>query len=139
MVFAGKQVTGEFLALDLVTFAGDFAGDVILVDKVHEHIQIVTIHNNKSKLLIRLEKFTERFCVKLVVAKIQRSIDRLEGLEVDIDLAFLAFRGQDFTAVDDEAVRGDFVIELETLLGRGNGREHGLTVDTRFDVGGGAL
>lgn len=61
--------------------------------------------------------------MELVVAEVERGIDGLEGLEVDIDLAFLAFGGDDFTAVDDEAIGRDTGIELEALLGRRNSGE----------------
>jgi hypothetical protein len=67
--------------------------------------------------------------VELVVAEVERRVDGLEGLEVDVDLALLALRGQDFAAVDDEAVGGDLVVEFEALLGGGDGREDGLAVD----------
>lgn len=81
----------------------------------------VTIHDNETELLVRLEELGEGLGVELVVAKVQRRVDGLEGLEVNVDLSFLAFGGQNFTAVDDEAVGGDLVVQLETLLGRGNG------------------
>jgi hypothetical protein len=42
--------------------------------------------------------------VELVVAEVQRGVDGLEGLKVDVDLAFLAFGGDDFAAIDDEAI-----------------------------------
>jgi hypothetical protein len=77
--------------------------------------------------------------VEFVVAQVQRGVDGLEGLEIDIDLALLAFGGDDFTAVDNEAIRGDFRVQLKTLLGRGDGRQDGKTIDTRFDIGGGTL
>lgn len=77
--------------------------------------------------------------MEFVVAEVERGVDGLERLEVDVDFALLAFGGDDFTAVDNETIWGDFGVKLEALLGRGNGRQDRQTVDARFDVGGGAL
>ena len=77
--------------------------------------------------------------MEFVVAKVQRRVDGLEGFEVDVDLALLAFGGDDFTTVDDKAIGWDLGVELETLLGGGNSRQDGKTVDARLDVGGGTL
>jgi hypothetical protein len=59
--------------------------------------------------------------MELVVAEVEGGVDGLEGLEVDIDLALFAFAGDDFAAVDDEAVGGDSGVEFEALLGRRDG------------------
>ena len=72
--------------------------------------------------------------MKLVVAKVQGGINRLERLEIDVDLSFLALRGQDFTTIYDQAIRRNLVIELQPLLGRGDGRKNGLPIDSGFDV-----
>jgi hypothetical protein len=77
--------------------------------------------------------------MELVVTEVERRVDGLEGLEVDVDLALLALSGDDFTTVDNETIGRDLGVELETLLGRGNSRKDGETVDARFDVGGGTL
>lgn len=77
--------------------------------------------------------------MELVVAKVERSVDGLKGLEVDVDLPLLAFRGDNFTTVDDQSIRRHLVVQLETLLGGGNGRQDGESVDARLDVGGSAL
>lgn len=77
--------------------------------------------------------------MEFVVAKVQRRVDGLEGFEVDVDLALLAFGGDDFTTVDDKAIGWDLGVELETLLGGGNSRQDGKTVDARLDVGGSTL
>lgn len=99
----------------------------------------VTIHNDESELLVILEQLGERLSVELVVAKVEGSIDWAERLEVDVDLSLLALGGQDFTTVDDETIRWDLVVKLETLLGRGNGGEDGLSVDAGLDVRGSSL
>jgi hypothetical protein len=51
----------------------------------------VSVHDDEAKLLVRLEQLAQRLRVELVVAKIQRGVDGLEGLEINIDLALLAF------------------------------------------------
>jgi len=75
--------------------------------------------------------------MELVVTEVQRGVDGLEGLEVDVDLALLALGGQDFTTVDDEAIGRDLGVQLQALLGRGNGGQDRQTVDSGLDVGGG--
>ena len=77
--------------------------------------------------------------MKFIVAEIQRSIDRLERLEINIDLSFFALGCDDFTAVDDQAIRRNLGVELQPLLGRGDGGQDGLAIDARFNVGSGAL
>ena len=99
----------------------------------------VSVHDDETKLLIRLEQLAQCLGMELVVTEVQRGVDGLEGLEVDVDLALLALGGQDFTTVDDEAIGRDLGVQLQALLGRGNGGQDGQTVDTRLDVGGGAL
>ncbi|KAI6766521.1 hypothetical protein HG531_011743 [Fusarium graminearum] len=99
----------------------------------------VTIHDDETELLVGLEQLSQGLSVELVVAQVKGGVDGLEGLEIDVDLSLLSFLGQDFTTVDDQAVRGDLVVQLKTLLGRGNGGQDGLSVDSRLDVGGGTL
>lgn len=99
----------------------------------------VTVHDDEAELLVGLEQLGEGLGVELVVTEVQRRVDGLERLEVDVDLSLLALGGQDFTAVDDEAVGRDLVIELEALLGRRNGRQDRLPVDAGLDVRRGAL
>lgn len=59
--------------------------------------------------------------MKLVVTKIEGGIDGLEGFEIDVNLPLFSFRGDDFTTVDDESIRGHLVVQLQSLLGGGNG------------------
>lgn len=99
----------------------------------------ITVHDDEAELLIGLEQLGERLSVEFVVTEVQRGVDGLERLEVDVDLSLLPLGGQDFTTVDDEPVRRYFVVELEALLGRCDGRQDRLSVNARFDVGRGTL
>lgn len=99
----------------------------------------VTIHDNETKFLVRLQQLTQGFGVELVVAKVERGVNGLEGLEVDVNLPLLAFRGDNFTTVDNQSIRRNLVVQLETLLGGGNGRQDGKSVHARLDVGGSTL
>jgi hypothetical protein len=99
----------------------------------------VSVHDDEAKLLVRLEQLTQGFGVEFVVAEVQRRVDGLEGFKVDVDLALLALGGDDFAAVDDEAIRGDLGVQFETLLGGRDSRENGETIDAGLDVGGGSL
>jgi hypothetical protein len=54
-------------------------------------------------------------------------------------LLLLTLIRQDGTAVDDETVWRRLVVELETLLSRGDGGKDRETVDTRLDVRGGTV
>lgn len=99
----------------------------------------VTVHDNETELLVRLQQLTQRLGVELVVTKVEGGINGLEGLEVDVNLPLLSFRGDNFTTVNNQSIRGNLVVQLETLLGGGNGRQNGESVHSRLDVGGGTL
>jgi hypothetical protein len=118
---------------------GELVDDFTGVSAQSSEQSTVTIHDDETELLVRLKQLGQGLGVELVVAQVKGSVDGLEGLEIDVDLSLLSFLGQDFTTVDDQAVRGDLVVQLETLLGRGNGGQDGLSVDSRLDVGGGTL
>ena len=62
-------------------------------------------------------------------------VNGLMGLEIERDLLLLTFVGQDCTDEENEAIRRDTVVQLETLLCGRDGRKHRESVDTRFDVG----
>lgn len=51
----------------------------------------ISIHDDEAKFLIRLEQLAQRLRMEFVVAKIERRIDWLEGLEVNVDLSFFSF------------------------------------------------
>lgn len=94
----------------------------------------VTVHDDETELLVILEELRESLSVELVVAQVEGGVDWAERLEVDVDLSLFAFGGQDFTTVDDESIWWDLVVELQALLGRGNGGEDGLSIDAGLDV-----
>lgn len=121
------QVDGETLQ--------DFTG--IATESAEE--RAVTIHDNETELLVRLQQLTQGFGVEFVVAKVKRSVYGLERLKVNVNLPLLSFRGDDFTTVDDQSIRGNFVVQFETLLSGGNGRQNGKSVHARLDVGGSTL
>ena len=76
------------------------------------------------------QKSRESLRVELVVAEVERRVDRLEGLEVDVDLLFLALVGDDGAAVDDQAVGRNLGVELEPVLDRSDGAEDRQPVDS---------
>jgi hypothetical protein len=55
--------------------------------------------------------------------------------EIERDFLFFSFVCEDGSDEEDETVGGHSVVQLQTLLGRGDGSEHGQTIDTRLDVG----
>ena len=77
--------------------------------------------------------------MKFVITEVQRSVDWLEGLKVDIYFTLFAFACDYFTTIDDEPVGRNLVVELQTLLSRSNSRKNRETIDTGFDVGCGAV
>lgn len=99
----------------------------------------ISVHDNETELLIGLKELAQSLGVELVVAKIERGVDRLEGFKVNINLALLSFRRDDFTAVDNQSIRRNLVVQLQTLLRGCNGRQDGKTIHSRLDVGRGAL
>jgi len=97
----------------------------------------IAVHDDETKLAVRLHQLLQGLCVELVIAKIERCVDGLEGLKVDVDLFLLAFVRDDGAAVDNETIVGDYaagrsqcykgggkkktrrdtlVVQLETLL-----------------------
>ena len=51
----------------------------------------VTVHDDKTKTGIIFEKFVECFGVEFVVAKVERCIDGLERLKINVEFSLLAF------------------------------------------------
>jgi hypothetical protein len=118
---------------------GELVDDLTGISAQGSEESTVTIHDDEAELLVGLEQLGQSLGMELVVTQVKGGVDGLEGLEIDVDLSLLAFLGQDFTTVDDQTIRGDLVVQLQTLLGRGNGGQDGLSVDSRLDVGGGTL
>ena len=77
--------------------------------------------------------------MEFIVTEVERSVDGLEGLKVDIDPPLLSFRSDDLTTVHDQTIGWNFGVELEALLGRGDGRENRQSVNSRLDVRGRSL
>ena len=94
------------------------------------------VHHDKPVLLVRLHQLRQRFRVKLVIAQVQRRVDRLERLKVNVHFPLLPLVRDHRAGVHDEPVRGHFRVELETLLGRGDGAQDRLSVHPGFNVRG---
>lgn len=92
------------------------------------------VHHNEPVPLIRLHQLTESLGVELVIAQVERCIDWFERLKVDVHLLFLALVRDDRPRVDDQAIRWDLGVQLQTLLGRRDCSQHRLTVHARLDV-----
>ena len=118
---------------------GETLKDLTSVTTESTEQSTVTVHDNETELLIGLKKLTQCFSVELVVTKVEGGVDGLERFEVDVNLALLSFRGDNFTTVHDQSIGRDLIVELQTLLGRGNGRQHGESIHSRLNVGGGTL
>lgn len=68
-------------------FVDDFTG----VAREGAEEGAVSVHDDETELLVRLQQLAEGLCMEFVVAEVERGVDGLEGLEVDVDLALLAF------------------------------------------------
>lgn len=51
----------------------------------------ITVHDDEAKLLIRFQELAQGFSMEFVITEVQRGVDWLEGLKIDIDLPFLPF------------------------------------------------
>ena len=51
----------------------------------------IAVHDDKAELLVRLKELTQGLGMKLVVTEVQRCVDGLERLEINVDLSRLAF------------------------------------------------
>jgi len=99
----------------------------------------VTIHDDETEFLIIFKESLESLSVEAVIAHVEGGLERLERLNINRNLLLLTIGSQNFTAVKNETVFRDFVIELQTLLSRGNSRKDGKTVDTRLNVSSGTV
>ena len=82
----------------------------------------ISVHDDKAILVVRLEQLIQGFSVKLVVTQIQRRVDGLEGLKVNIQLLLLAIVGHNSARVYDQSIWRNFIVQLEPLLSRSDGR-----------------
>jgi len=81
----------------------------------------VSVHYDEAEGLIVDEELVEVLGVELVVAEVEGGVDGLEGLKVNVHATLLSLVGHDGAAVEDETVLGALVVQLETLLGGGDG------------------
>ena len=61
----------------------------------------IAIHHDETELVVGGEQILQRLGVKLVVAKVEGCIDRLEWFEVDGHLLFFVVVGENSAAVND--------------------------------------
>ena len=61
----------------------------------------------RDLLVVRLQKLIQRLCMEFVITQIQRCVDRLERLKVNVDLLFLALVCQDCTSVHHQPIWRD--------------------------------
>ena len=54
--------------------------------------------------------------MEFVITEVQTRVDWLERFKVNIDLPLFSFRRDDFSTVDDESIRRNLVVELQSLL-----------------------
>lgn len=66
--------------------------------------------------------------MEFVVAEVERSVDRLEGFEVNVHSSLLAVVGENGPAIEYEAIVGNTGVELEFLLSGRDGSQHGESV-----------
>ena len=104
-----------------------------------------TVHDDESKGGVVLQKLLESLGVELVVAQVERGVDRAEGLEGVGHLLFLSLLVQAGSAVhhktvgrntgepSNEQFHADF-LQLQLLLSGGNSTQHGQTVHTGLNV-----
>mmetsp|Transcript_9829 Transcript_9829/g.18360 ORF Transcript_9829/g.18360 Transcript_9829/m.18360 type:complete len:233 (+) Transcript_9829:1300-1998(+) len=99
----------------------------------------VTIHDNKTVLIIRFEQLVKRFSMELVVTEIERGVNGLEGFKVDVHFLLFTIIRHNSTRVHDKTIRRNLVVKLQPLLSRSDSREHRKPIDTRLDIGRGTV
>jgi hypothetical protein len=72
------------------------------------NVHRLTVHDDKAEGVVVRKKRDEGFCVELVVTEIQRRVDSLERLEVDVNFLFLALVCHNRSTVQHETVGRDF-------------------------------
>ena len=86
--------------------------DVASISSERGEERPVSVHDDESESVVVGQKIGQRFSVELVIAKVERSVDRLERLEIDCDFLFFSFVCHDRAAVDDQTVCRNYIIIL---------------------------
>ena len=72
----------------------------------------VTVHHNEPESVVISKERSEGLGVKLVITEIQRGVDRLEWLKVNVHFLLLALLSDDCAAVDDLKTVSLFLFSL---------------------------
>ena len=59
----------------------------------------ITVHDDKTKARIILEKFAKRFGMEFIVTEVKGRVDGLEGFKVDVEFSLFAFVCDDVAAI----------------------------------------
>mmetsp|Transcript_13143 Transcript_13143/g.55199 ORF Transcript_13143/g.55199 Transcript_13143/m.55199 type:complete len:508 (+) Transcript_13143:683-2206(+) len=114
---------------------GNLVDHLAVVPRERPEQTAVAVHHHEPVLVVALQELGEHLRVELVVAHVQRRVDGLEGLEVDVQLLLLALIRQHGAAVNQQAVRRHAAVPLQARLRGADGVKHGLPVHARLDVG----
>jgi len=76
----------------------------------------IAVNDNEAELVVLLHELHQGLSVELVVTEIQRGVERLERLKVNVDHLLLALIRQNGATVDHQAIIGDY------FTGSGAGR-----------------
>jgi len=88
-------------------FNSEFVQHVSCVALQRAKQAAITVHNNETEFGVVGQQGLKRFRVKLVVTQIQRSVDRFEGLKVNVDLLLLVVIGHNRATIYNESIWGD--------------------------------
>ncbi len=64
----------------------------------------ISIHDNESEAVVVSQQGRQGLGVELVITQVERGVDGLERLEIDVDLLLLALLGHDGTTVHNKAI-----------------------------------
>jgi len=81
----------------------------------------VVVHHDEPKGLVDNEELVQVLRVELVVAQVQRCVDALKRLEVDVHAPLLVVVSHHRAAVDHQVVFGAANVQLQSLLRRRDG------------------
>lgn len=78
----------------------------------------ITVHNDEAELFVVLKQTTEGLHEEGVLAAVGKSVDLLEGLNVNHNLFLgLAVTHLNHTAENDEAIGRHILVQLQLFLG----------------------